>query len=186
MKRRLFPILSALSLLLSVAVVLLWLRSMLVGDTFYRHFYRDEAGFTMWNLNVVVIGRGGVAFHQRVYPRSPAGPIPLNPRFGPWPFHQTMKPEYPYFDYMHKPKLGFVWARSEQRLPNGGMYRQVQLVVPFWAILLLVLPPALLTVRRHVILARRKPPGLCPSCGYDLRATPKRCPECGTTPATTA
>ena len=51
-------------------------------------------------------------------------------------------------------------------------------VVPYW--LIMVVSAALPGWRVMHFARRRRPPGVCPSCGYDLRATPGRCPECGT------
>jgi hypothetical protein len=50
-------------------------------------------------------------------------------------------------------------------------------VLPYWALVLLLSFPSAFYVS---IWVRRKKPGMCPICGYDLRATPDRCPECGT------
>ena len=53
--------------------------------------------------------------------------------------------------------------------------------------LALLLPVMTLTsltllISRHLRLRRRKHQGLCTNCGYDLRASPTQCPECGHTP----
>jgi hypothetical protein len=58
-------------------------------------------------------------------------------------------------------------------------------VIPYWFLLALATPlqlrwlPGRLRSRRRRRLAAA---GRCPTCGYDLRGTPDRCPECGSTP----
>jgi hypothetical protein len=58
------------------------------------------------------------------------------------------------------------------------------LACPYWFIMLLTatLPAARLVgwQRRRRARRLRMGPGCCQHCGYDCRATPDRCPECGT------
>ena len=68
----------------------------------------------------------------------------------------------------------------------GGLYEQDRdLRLPHWVLVLLL---GFLPARRGWKVARNRhragciERSLCPACGYDLRATPDRCPECGAVP----
>ena len=54
--------------------------------------------------------------------------------------------------------------------------------VPHWLPLMFALLPLAIWTRAAVRCARRRRRGECLSCGYDLRATSERCPECGAAP----
>lgn len=78
--------------------------------------------------------------------------------------------------------IGFGKSRYRGRFSMGATAYAAEArlyFVPYWALLVLlaVAPVTLgwLRYRRY----RRSRRGLCPGCGYDLRASEGRCPECG-------
>jgi hypothetical protein len=79
---------------------------------------------------------------------------------------------------------GVYWSpRTPIPFTAGSTYRLIQVPLgPIAALFALSATPAVAwNLRRARRRAGRRRRGLCPSCGYDLRGTPERCPECGVT-----
>jgi hypothetical protein len=98
--------------------------------------------------------------------------------------------------YDHAPHVGDSFGVTTSRSWAGVRVRQaagirpsnrhVEVSVPVWLVPTFASPaPAVWGALRWRRAARhrRYRDGLCPHCGYDLRETPERCPECGTIPA---
>jgi hypothetical protein len=66
-------------------------------------------------------------------------------------------------------------AFSFESFGTGGW----SLEVPWWFLTVLPSLPAFLLLRRERRARTLLKVGLCPTCGYDLRASKDRCPECG-------
>jgi hypothetical protein len=50
---------------------------------------------------------------------------------------------------------------------------------PYWLAVAATAPVPATHAARRIRRRRRASKGLCRACGYDLRMTPERCPECG-------
>jgi hypothetical protein len=72
---------------------------------------------------------------------------------------------------------GFRWAGAGYHSREYLSQTSHIVALPFWMICLVlsVIP----TIGGVKAVRRRRQPGKCRVCGYDLRATPDRCPECG-------
>jgi hypothetical protein len=72
------------------------------------------------------------------------------------------------------PGVAVVWQTS----PWLGEWHTKAIAVHWaWLTAISCIVPIVILLR-----GRRRLPGLCAHCGYDLRATPERCPECGLVP----
>ncbi|MDQ3623823.1 MAG: hypothetical protein M3463_15255 [Verrucomicrobiota bacterium] len=86
---------------------------------------------------------------------------------------------------MQAEALGF-GLRNDRGKMDGRPYVQTWVIVPFWALPLATAVLPALWLKRRWRQHRRAKGGMCLACGYDLRHTPDRCPECGATPAAAA
>ena len=178
-KSSLFRILSALSLLLGVVAVGMWVRS--------------YVGYEGMQLKKVA-GSYGRPERRVVQILSSQGAVSVE-----YTYEDCIRR---YMDPYEMPQLGKGWMLTTERKPaerlevGGGwmgfgwrfeaqvhptrMERYTRIVaVPYWFVVVVsgVLPAVWL--RRGGRRRHRVRHGLCVNCGYDLRASGERCPECG-------
>jgi membrane protein implicated in regulation of membrane protease activity len=169
MSRRLFTVVSVALLLLALLTIVLWVRS---------YGGRDSAGWVLggWTLSADSV-RGEVVL-MASHRASVKGARP-------WSWHRRDEPINepplgPYFA-LHSDFHGFVLTHDTLVLLNGNSEDRLALAAPHWALALLaILLVALPALFRRLRGRRRRKSNRCATCGYDLRATPDRCPECGT------
>jgi hypothetical protein len=65
-------------------------------------------------------------------------------------------------------------------------HASVVVTFPFWLVLIALTPSLIVAWRSWRLHRSHWLAGRCISCGYDLRATPDRCPECGLAPGASA
>jgi hypothetical protein len=180
---RALSVATALSAVLCVAMCGLWARGHWIEDRYYARFklhyislasYRGEIGSEFG----AVYGSGSADLYAPAwvagYSNISVDRVPLSD------YIHVVEAQGRFKDLPHyHDVLGF---RFHPRM--DGDYRERGIAVPTWSLAVLTgLLPVIWTWRvRWARRVRRFRAGFCFSCGYDLRGTPDRCPECGTIP----
>ena len=162
------------TLITVIATALLWVRT---------HYCVDD---------IQIIGKFlDVGFHFDL--QSSAGGVqvffvyatPWPPKLGGNPellqpgVRYTKEPFLPWYSLREKLNEWTVWWFQFRRVKINGE-KGIEFLFPIW-----ILPPLVLALEyvRNFLRRHCKKTGICLKCGYDCRATPDRCPECGEPPA---
>jgi hypothetical protein len=179
---------AAISLILFLATGTLWIQSHRV----FELWAYTSTGVTSTQTNMLgsqlLLTKGEIyfAYAEGVGMRDPSAAQSTLRRFQGPPSELRLKsPDKTFlqrwgFRFPIDRIAGNAWVNSV-RATHG---RNIELTFPLWfaAVVLSVLP-----AWRWIppLFRKRTNSGFCAKCGYDLRATPDRCPECGATPRKT-
>ncbi|HSV16121.1 MAG TPA: hypothetical protein VLI90_17805 [Tepidisphaeraceae bacterium] len=168
MKRRLFNVLAAVSLVLCVATaaacILSYQRLDAIGS------FEDHSPIVAQAKGRLLIGFGSLLKPNEHHRVERSNDVQIGTLAWGYVFGDMLETAHGF--------AGFWFAISR---PLGAQdKRNWCLIVPHWAcfVATAILPLTAYAGWRRTARWQRK--GRCPRCGYDLRATPQRCPECGT------
>jgi hypothetical protein len=173
MRRILFKICAAISVIILGLSTFLFIRSFLV---------RDDIDIKLSQTRVIFFESSKGAFRV-IYVRDlgdsgMAGFLPLKDSYIAL-VHEVPPSDLDISEFgldgWDKHKYGFELGECYAEY----IYSEKLLKVPDWfvAVIATILPVTWLLFARHS--RNRRKLGLCPRCGYDVRASPDRCSECG-------
>jgi hypothetical protein len=166
LKRHLLNVLAGVSVVLCVASAAIFVRSEFVPEGYVKiHFDLTAKQYTVvflgWGNGRIVCGRTINGF-----PAAWNGLLSL-PQF------HLPADSAGYQKLSASPDAGkWLWLSLDKNDFGLGIHS----LLIFFASLII----SIIWMRGFIIARQAKRIGRCQICGYDLRATPERCPECGT------
>jgi hypothetical protein len=174
MLNRLSMLVTLLSLVLFAASCVMWVRSHRVRDVLATdHVGGNHRWITSMSgaLHFQTDLDGGFADELSWRSRR------ISPPPG-WTNRNSYPPEVRWF-------LGFAYGRYTTAMrivesePSARFFHLQVVVVPYWFVTLLFAACSAVSAMLQWRSSHRRQAGHCVHCGYDLRASLGRCPECG-------
>jgi hypothetical protein len=169
-------------------VIALWVMIVLLATGAWRESYDREFAYVRspndgrrYDTGYVVLTQGRLYLFDGI-PADPPYPGLLEERYpGRWWWWRGQSNGFT-IDIVERSGEGVSWGGFAYRTTRPASTRYHAVIVPCWFIVIVLVLLPTPEVARRLARGRRSRTNRCATCGYDLRASPGRCPECGVVP----